>query len=111
MLPAVLFGGYEQAVVRCPAKDTAAGVLGHVRIGIVIGGSAVPDFASTPGSHVGDPNRPGTRLVGFEKIAGGSVALLRGAADERDTLAVQRPLRIGISVDARSDETHGLGSN
>src|SRR5579864_8488403 len=48
------------------------------------------------------------RFVGFEEISGRSVARLRGAADEGDALAVQRPYRIGVGVDTRSDEAHGF---
>src|SRR6266404_6099489 len=108
VLPAVFFRSDEQPILGGPANHAATGVFGHVRIGTIRRGTAVPYFTRTASGHVRDPNCPGMRLIGLKKVAHGRVALLGGAAHECYALAIERPNWIAVGVDTWSEKPHGV---
>src|SRR3954471_4006138 len=111
MLPAVLFAGDDETIVGGPVENAAAGFVGHVGKRVLRSCATVPDFAGVAGGcccSVGDPDGPGMWAVRLDEIALRGVARLRRAADEGDAGAIERPLRIGVAVDAGREEGDGF---
>src|ERR1700676_4980302 len=115
MLPSILFAGEYQAIVGGPVENTAAGVVGDVGERSWRCGGAVPDFVGRGGRNVGYPDGPGMRPIGLDEIALRGVTRFGGPADKGDVLAIERPRRIAVGVNAgrqkadvlRPDVIHG----
>src|SRR5262249_2119098 len=83
----------DQAIIRRPVQRIRPD---NSRVRVVQRISAPPYIARFSGVYFGDPDRP---WIG--RILGEQSRLIpaRGLADERDTLAVQRPSRRAVAVD------------
>src|SRR5262249_40151326 len=110
MLPAVLLAGDDEPIRRGPVERAATCAVRHRGEGLVGLVATLPDFARGAVACIRDPHRPRMRPVRFEKESCRSVALLRGAANEGDALAVRRPPGRGITIDGRRDVTNGFCS-
>src|SRR5215470_6416926 len=63
MLPAILFAGDDEAILRRPMEHSAAGVRSHRRIRLIGLVAAAPDLLSSTGAGIGNPDSPGMRAV------------------------------------------------
>src|SRR5436190_11071452 len=110
MLPAILLARKNDFVVSAPVDHTTARIVRHVGEGILQFPAAVPNLFGIQRRDISHPDCPGMRAIGFDEIAFRRVTRNCRFADERQLLAIGRPLGTRIGVHTSRDEPNCLAT-